>query len=72
MVLANAQKGNRHCVSEILASGAVQGKLAAMGLVPGSEIEILQSSLHGAAIVSCRGAQLVLGRGLAQMIQLED
>ena len=72
MVLANAQKGNRHRVSEILTSDSIQGKLAAMGLVPGSEIEILQSSLHGAAIVSCRGAQLVLGRGLAQMIQLED
>jgi len=72
MVLMNAQKGNIHRIASINAQGVLLGKLAALGIVPGSKIEVLQNSLYGSAIVSCKGAQFALGRGLAELIQLED
>lgn len=72
MVLTNAEKGNTHRIARIHAEATLMGKLASLGLVPGSEIEILQNSLHGAAVVSCKGSQFVLGRGLAELIQLEN
>ncbi|MDO4630240.1 MAG: FeoA family protein [Planctomycetia bacterium] len=72
MVLTKAQRGDRHKIASIQANASVSGKLAALGLIPGSEIDILQCSLHGAAIVSCKGAQFALGRGLADLIYLEN
>lgn len=71
MVLTNAKKGNVHRILSIQAEASLQGKLAALGLVPGSEIEVLQNSLHGTSVVACRGSQFVLGRGLAELIQLD-
>lgn len=72
MVLMNAQKGNSHRIIAINAQGTLLGKLASLGIVPGAKIDVLQNSLYGSAIVSCKGAQFALGRGLAELIQLDD
>lgn len=72
MVLLNAQKGNSHRIVSIDAEDALVGKLAALGFVPGAKINVLRNSLFGSAIVSCKGAQFALGRGLAERIQLDD
>lgn len=72
MVLTKAKKGNVHRIASIDANDSLLGKLAALGLVPGAEVEILQGAVHGASLVACKGAQFALGRGLADMIQLDD
>lgn len=72
MVLTKAQKGNTHRISSIDGNAALHGRLAAMGLIPGAKIQVIQGSVHGASIVSCKGTQLALGRGLTEHIHLED
>ncbi len=72
MVLTKAKKGNVHRIASIDASDSLLGKLAVLGLVPGAEVEILQGSVHGASLIVCKGAQFALGRGLADMVQLDD
>ena len=47
------------------------GRLAALGLVPGVEIEVVNHSLRGPFIVSVKGSRVMLGRGMAHKIMVE-
>ena len=42
--------------------------LAAMGLLPGVEVEIKRKAPGGPFVLGVKGGQLVLGRGMAQKI----
>lgn len=52
------------------AGRGLQGRLAAMGLVPGVELEVVRSSFRGPFIVSVRGSRVILGRGMAHKIEV--
>lgn len=54
------------------ASGAreFQSRLAAMGLVPGSIIEVISGSVCGPLLVRVDAARIVLGRGMAHKIMV--
>lgn len=43
-------------------------KLAPLGLLPGTEIEVIRNSAFGPLVVAVRGSRLVLGRGMAHQI----
>lgn len=70
MSLGNVAKGKR--VRFLAAEGgrALQGRLAAMGLVPGAEIEVIQNEGSGPIILCLRGSRIALGRGMACKIQV--
>lgn len=72
MALSKVEQSGFHKIISIQAEALLLGKLAALGLVPGAEIEVLHGALHGAAVVSCRGSDFVLGRGIAQQILVEE
>jgi len=36
-----------------------------MGIVPGTEIEVLQNAARGPFIVSVKGSRIMMGRGMA-------
>jgi Fe2+ transport system protein FeoA len=42
-----------------------------MGLVPGVEVEVVSSRVHGPFIVEAKGSRLMLGRGMVQKILVE-
>ncbi|MDO4570997.1 MAG: FeoA family protein [Planctomycetia bacterium] len=71
MTLTKATDGVKTKITSLEATHALRGKLAAMGIVPGSEIEVVRGAFHGAYIIRCRGAEFVLGRGLAHLIHVE-
>jgi Fe2+ transport system protein FeoA len=71
MPLTFARSGSRVRIAEIAAGCGFQGRLAAMGIAPGEEIEVLQNSARGAFIVAVKGSRIMLGRGMAQKIQVE-
>ena len=68
MPLAIVQAGRRVRLVAVNAGHGLQGRLAAMGLVPGVEIEVLRNSMHGPFLVEVRGSRIMLGRGMAQKI----
>lgn len=70
MPLALVKAGRRVCIVGLNAGQGLQGRLAAMGLVPGTQVEVIMNSARGPFIVSVRGSRIVLGRGMAQKIMV--
>lgn len=68
MPLTIVQAGRRVRFVSVDAGHGLQGRLAAMGLVPGVEIEVLRNSMHGPFLVAVKGSRIMLGRGMAQKI----
>jgi Fe2+ transport system protein FeoA len=71
MPLSFAKAGQRVRVSAVDANCGFQGRLAAMGIIPGEEIDVLLNSARGAFIVAVKGSRIMLGHGMAQKIQVE-
>lgn len=70
MPLTIVQVGRRVRFVAVDAGCGLQGRLAAMGLVPGVEIEVLRNSGHGPFLIAVKGSRIMLGRGMAQKIMV--
>ena len=68
MPLTIVQVGRRVRLVAVAAGRGLQSRLAAMGLVPGVEIEVLRNSQHGPFLIAVKGSRIMLGRGMAQKI----
>jgi len=68
MPLALVEPGRRVRLLVVKAGWGIRARLAAMGLIPGVELEVICSSGRGAFIVAVKGGRLMLGRGMAQKI----
>lgn len=53
------------------ACGGLEARLAAMGLLPGVELEVIRSAPNGPFIIEVKSTRLVLGRGMAQKIEVD-
>lgn len=71
MPLAMVVAGRKVRMVGVQAGRGLQGRLAAMGLVPGAEIEVVRGSARGPFVVSVKGCRLMLGRGMAHRILVE-
>ncbi len=71
MPLTVVSPGRKVRIVAVDAGHGLQGRLEAMGLVPGTEIEVLRNSLHGPFLVAVKGCRIMLGRGMAQKIVVE-
>jgi Fe2+ transport system protein FeoA len=70
MPLTIVQAGRRVRFVAADAGRGLEGRLAAMGLVPGAEIEVLRNSPQGPFLIAVKGSRIALGRGMAQKIQV--
>ncbi|HBA85807.1 MAG TPA: hypothetical protein DCZ95_17120 [Verrucomicrobia bacterium] len=70
MPLSVVQAGRRVRVVAVDAGHGLEGRLAALGLAPGEEIEVLRNGLDGPFLVAVKGSRLALGRGMAQKIRV--
>jgi len=71
MPLSMVNSGRKVRLLAVRAGRGLQARLAAMGLVPGAELEVIRNSHHGPFIVSVKDTRLVLGRGMAHKIEVE-
>lgn len=71
MPLVIVQAGRRVRLVSVEAGHGLQGRLAAMGLVPGVEIEVLGNSFHGPFLIAVKDSRIMLGRGMAQKIVVD-
>ena len=71
MSLSNIEKGKKAVITRINVGSSLFFRLAAMGLVPGVEVVMINNSLHNGYIIGCKDARLVLGRGLAHTIEVQ-
>ena len=68
MSLTMVKSGQRVRFLAVRAGRGLQARLAAMGLVPGVEIEVVRNSMQGPFIIDVKGSRLMLGRGMANKI----
>ena len=66
--LAMVRPGCRVRLVAVHGGRGLIGRLSAMGLVPGVEIEVLNTNGAGPMVVKVMGSRLMLGRGLAQKV----
>jgi Fe2+ transport system protein FeoA len=68
MSLAMVKAGSKVRLVAVDSGRGLQGRLAAMGMIPGVEIEVIRNSFFGPFIVFVKGSRIMLGRGMAQKI----
>jgi len=66
--LVMVDRGRKMRIHAIHGGHGLQGRLNAMGLVPGMEIEVVRNDHGGPLIVEVLGTRLMLGRGMAHKI----
>ena len=71
MPLTMLPVGRKAKLREVRGGRGVRGRLAALGLVPGSEIEVVRNSGSGPFVVEVRNSRILLGRGMASKIEVE-
>ncbi len=65
MSLEMVTVGKRVRVLGIQAGRSLQARLAALGLVPGVEVEVLRNAAHNALLVKVKESKIMLGYGMA-------
>lgn len=71
MPLTLVNEGTRAVLRSIEGGRQLRSRLAALGLLPGAELEVVQNSGHGPFVVAVRGSRIVIGRGMASRIAVE-
>ncbi len=71
MPLTNVDEGARAILRSVEGGRQLRGRLAALGLLPGTELEVVQNSGRGPFVVSVKGSRIVIGRGMAARIAVE-
>lgn len=68
MPLILASRGSKVRLVSINGGKQMTSRLAAMGLLPGVEVEIISNTPGDPFILDVRGSRLALGRGMAHKI----
>jgi Fe2+ transport system protein FeoA len=68
--LSSLPTGERGILVAFTGSKGVWGKMASLGLTPGTEIAMAQNPRYGALIVLVRTVRIAIGRAEAQEIQM--
>ena len=66
--LSAVEAGRKVYIVAVDSGKGLQGRLAAMGLVPGVQVDVVLNSLHGPFIVAVKGSRIILGQGMAMKI----
>ena len=68
--LGAAEPGRRLRVAGLAGGPALRARLAALGLLPGTDVTIIRRQGHGPLVVDVRGSRVALGRAVARHIQV--
>ncbi len=71
MPLTMVDEGKRAILRSVEGGRQLRGRLAALGLLPGTELEVVQNSGRGPFVVAVKGSRIVIGRGMAARIAVE-
>ncbi len=73
MLLADLQDGRKGIITGMLGGKHSTKRLADLGLAPGTEVEMISSSFSSGPVqIKVCGSRLVIGRGLASRIFIEQ
>ncbi|MHA1589781.1 MAG: FeoA family protein [Candidatus Njordarchaeales archaeon] len=69
--LGSLPKGARARIINVIGGWGVRQRLYEMGIYPGAEIVVIENRGVGPVIVSSKGGQIAIGRGMARRIIVE-
>jgi Fe2+ transport system protein FeoA len=69
--LATMKSGQKGKVVSVCSRSRMAGRLAAMGITPGVDVEVLSCSGDGPLVVVVRGARMCLCRNMADKVQVD-
>jgi ferrous iron transport protein A len=70
--LAELASGAQAVVREVSGGKVFASRLAAMGLIADSRVEVLQNPPHGPLLIRVRDTRIALGRGEATKVLVEE
>ena len=56
----------------VQAGEGLAARLTAMGLLPGAQVQVYHNDHDGPVILGINGSRLMLGRGMAEKVSVED
>ncbi len=71
MPLTMISEGKKAILRSIEGGRQLRSRLAALGLLPGAELEVIQNSGQGPFVIAVKGSRIVIGRGMASRIAVE-
>lgn len=71
MPLSTVKTGKNVRLIAINGGNKIKNRLFAMGLIPGSQIEVVRNISKGPFLLSVKGSRIMLGRGMARKIVVE-
>ena len=70
--LSMIPSGHSVVLRRIGAGDGLASRLAAMGVLPGMMMEVRHNDRHGPVILAINGARVMLGRGMAAKLAVQD
>ena len=71
MPLTTAKLGQKVRLRSINAGRGLISRLSAMGIVPGVELVVVNTTLSGPMVVMVKDSKVILGRGIALKMMVE-
>ncbi len=72
MKLIEGEIGSEYQVEDVELGLALERRLEALGILPGTRLRILNKKSHGAVIIFVRGTRFALGTGIARKIIVKE
>lgn len=69
--LASLSPGQKARVTSVCQGSRMAGRLAALGITPGTEVEVISCAGDGPLVVLVRGARMCLCRNMADKVQVD-
>ena len=66
--LSQLEPGRRARVSTVQGGRGLTQRLAALGVIPGTEVELVQTGFGGPVILRVRESRVILGHGMAHKV----
>ena len=70
MTLSKVGRGKKVTIISLKTNRAMEERMAALGLFPGAEVEVVRSSRGGEVILACLDSRFALGRELTRAIEV--
>lgn len=68
--LSNVAEGQEVEVQSIHGGQELKARLTAMGIMPGARLRVMRNASRGPFIVAVKGSRVMLGRGMAQKLEV--
>lgn len=72
MTLRDGQIGQSYIVKELELEAGARRRLEALGLIQGTQIQLLNQNNDGAVVFKVRGTRLAVGNKIAESINIKE